>query len=878
MDPDDERLEGLRKLLGKPSKVAPTKGKDLNELRKLLGKPLKDETAISKLQNHGIDATNNDEYTYGERALQAGRELFGTVGDIAESVSNANTALMNVVTAPIAGGLEVASRLSGNPAKPISDRQFKKLKPGLFRKAASTPFDMVAGRSLEPNDLKGQLIKGAVEYGLPVPGVSIGKGAKAISKYLAGDVATGTIVGALRHFAGKENEGYADVAGGIGIPFLAKRLVGNNISGAEKRLHKYLKDKVGEEEIPNIISAIEKNNNPENFAPGYRPTLGEVADNPILAGEERAFAGRTTSPEFGKLSNRTIEQNQAILKTLNEMVPEGYNVHQAQDFVKSEYNKLLEDVAAAEEVGGEQAARQVLDNFQRRENIQEVGAQIKRRVGNEIVEPLEQARREQAEADYEVIDNSLTREHPTRGEIYIDNKLRNESGKTRSVLEKLRRDLQTRDNEYIDYSAVGGGLERVSPRVGEINGVIKNINQLLGDEKKGSPLSAILTGLNVELKRDLEHIPMVQEASRNYERNSAPINTLERHPAIGKDIARNVRNEFLKPDANVVNKYLKGDASVQYARDLLPHIRSDKRTMDSIEGYVNSKFIEDVMDSETGRAKPKALENFRNEYKGAFELYPGLDTKLSNTSNATKMYNDLVKTNAKKIKDYQKNAAYKFLDRDPEKVASGVLAPNNNKSTMQMGEIVSELSKDKTGNALKGYQRSTAEHIMNDFRTLGEDNTNVSINKFNNLIKGKSKALGKLYNEEQMDTLGKIHNSLMARNKKYTVGKTGGSESAPKFDTMMSGLIGKLGSVGTKLGSSTTAKLGSFGLKKLSEYRNRKYNSLLIKAFLEPDFAKVMLTDIKNKKPKEVEALMSNYLKRSALRTGASLTKEEEEE
>lgn len=865
MESREERLEELRKILGKPSKVSPAKGRDLNELRQLLGKPLKDETAISKLQNHGIDATNNDEYTYGQRALQGVRGVAKGTGSLLDTLY-ANTKDFRRGMGPL-----------GSSMSNLREQNF----PHGVEKYLTSAVEKLSDKKLKPSDddLTGKMIEGAGEFLSPIPGSGYiklaQKGVKPIAKALGLDASTGAGVGMLREAVGKENQGYADLAGGIGIPFLAKRLAGNNLSGAEKRLQKYLQGKVGEEEIPNIISAIEKNNNPENFAPGYRPTLGEVADNPILAGEERAFAGRTTSPEFGKLSNRTIEQNQAILKTLNEMVPEGYDVHQAQDFVRSEYGKLLEDVAAAEEIGGQKAAQQILDDFQKRGTIQEAGMQVKRTIGDEIVEPIKDTRRKQATEDYAKIDESSERLRPENASFYIDKKLKNASGEIRTTLEEFRKDLKSRDNEFISK---GGEAERIDPRIGELEGLRKAVEQKLSKEKHGSPLSAILTKLSKEIDKDLAPFSIVQEASANYKKNSLPLEPFVNHPTIGKDISRNVRKEFKTKDDKVINKYLKGDASEQYAKDLFPHIKNDKKTMDAIEGYINSKFIKEVIDSETGLVKKNKLDNFKTEYKGAFELYPGLETKLANSSNATKMYNDLVKTNANKIKDYQKNAAYKFLDRDPEKVASGVLAPNNNKSTMQMGEIVSELSKDKTGNALQGYQRSTAEHIMNDFRTLGEDNTNVSINKFNNLIKGKSKALGKLYNEEQMDTLGKIHNSLMARNKKYTLGKEMDSPTAPKLDSMLSVLIGKLGSVGTKLGSSTISKVGSFGLKKLSEYRNRKYNSLLIKAFLEPDFAKVMLTDIKNKKPKEVEALMSNYLKRSALRTGASLTKEEEEE
>lgn len=883
-------LNELRKILGKPLKNAsspktPTPdGKDLNELRKILGKPLKQESAVSELNRHGIDATNNDEYTYGERAIQGARALSGDIGDTIENVTGANTGFMNALTYPIAAGIEGARKIAGKQPKEVSSWQSKKVPAGSFRKKLSEPFDKVAGRNLKasPDDLTGQLIEGGSEFLNPF-GSGITKiakqGIKPLFKALGADILTGAGVGGARYIAGEGNQDVANLVGGLGIPLGVSsiKLLATRNSRAQQKVENYLRDRVGEEEIPNVLAAIERNNNPDNFVEGYQPTLSEVADNPILSGIERTFAGQTTSPEFGKLSNRTMEQNQAILKKLNELVPENYNAQQAQDFIRTQYDDLLETAARVEELAGAEAAQRVLDDFARRETIQEAGRNVQRRVGNEIVEPLVQTRRENSAADYRQLADTPERREPLLGMRYINDELRNASGDIRSVLERLGRDLEhTRDNEYIGR---GADIERLPTRVGEIVGVQQNIRRLLKKEPHGSPLSAKLTTLLNHLDRDLESFPLARQATENFARDSDRINAFEEHPAIGKDIARDVLNRFTKNEDKVINKYLKGHSSGEYARDLYPHIRDDRRTMDAIEGHINSRFIKEVVNTNTGRVDPNKLNHFRKEYTGAFVLYPGLDIKLENSSNATKMYNDIVKSNAQKIKAYQKNAAYQFLKKDPGKVISGVLDSKNNKSNMQMEEIVSELAKDETGVSRLGLQRSGAEHMMNNFRTLGEGNTSISIKKFNDMIVDKSEALGKLYDKDQMENLQKIHNSLMARNKKLTVGKTDGSASAPKLGTMMDILVNQAGSdVSKATGNGLMFKLGNLGLKKLSDYRNKKYNEIMVKTFLDPEFGKVMFTNIKNKKPKEIEALMSNYLKRSALRTTNMLNREEEED
>jgi hypothetical protein len=883
MDVQEQRLENLRKILGKPSKASPAisspeKGRDLNKLRQILGKPIK--------------PSDQDEYTYGQRALQPVRGAAeGTGGGID---------LLSKMAGYLAKAQYLAEDMEGKPFRDVVTPESSAQVSEQLRKASETfdpllntnfahsfskPIDELAGKNLAPKegDLLGNVLHGGGEFLSLIPGTGYlnkaKKGLAPLGKVLAADAATGAAVGAIRNAAGKEHEGKATLLGGLGVPFAARKAKslltkGSKLSHSERALQDYLKDKVGEEEIPNIIASLEKNNVPENFVEGYNPTTAEVANNPILAGMERAFTGQTTSPEFGNFSKRQLEQNQAILNKLNDLVPPEFNSEQAQDFVRSRYEKLLDDAAKAEETAGQKAAQKVLDDFEKRETIQEAGAQVRRTVADETVEPIKQQRRKQAKGDYEVIEDTLERGNAEGAHAYLDRKLKNASGNIKDVLKKIKKSLKSRDNEFISKN---GKLEKVSPRVGEIHGVKQSVDQLLKEQKPGSPLSAILTELSDKLEQDLAPFTAVKQASSNYKKASEPLKPFEKHPTIKNDIARNIHKEFKTGDDKVIGKYLKGDASKKYAKDLYQHIKHDKKTTDAVEGYINSRFVKDVVDPETGRVNTRKLENFKREYSGAFELYPGLDVKLANNSNATKMYNELTKSNAKKIKDYQKNAAYKLLTMDPDKVAASVL--KTNKSTMQMDEIVTELSKDKTGNSKKGMQRSMAEHIMNNFRTLGEDNTNLSINKMNNLILNKTKTLGKLFDKEQMDSLNKIHKSLLARNKKLTLGKTSGSETAPKLNTLMDVLVNSAGKTTSKWASKVPgAKLGSAALDMLSEYRNRELQKLLTKTLMEPEFAKVMFTNIQNMKAKEVKSLMGDYLKRSAIRTTEALNREEEED
>ncbi len=900
------REDELRKILGKSSKAsnkAPTKNMD--QLRSILGKPSSENSQSKRSLWEEAQQIDQD---LGMQDSSAGRPYMGSPIEDPQQILHGATegalGVGNLVQAPVGLPWWLARKAGVPlPEMPMVSELGEKGLKGLG-------YDLSANK---PKTLGGKVTREAASFG--VPGGSAGrllsKGAEKISKYApkiakgldtfanfvgkekalskegarvaAMGAGTGATVGALQEGLGEGNEGLASLIGGLGLPLgvagargIAKK--GPRISPSQQRVQDLFEEKMLPQERKTALAAIEKNNKPENFVEGFNPTTAEVADSPTLANYERALTGQTTSPEYAKISQRQMEQNQAILDRINDMVPEGYNADQAQDFIRSQYNKLNETVAATEELAGTKAAETVLENFINRETPQEAGKQIQRTIGEEQVAPLKADRRKEAKEAYGKVEESEQRILAPKGEQYLERKLRNAKGSMKTMLQKLQDSLRP---EEMREAKINGVTTKGAQRIGEVEGAKQFAQDLLAKAEPDSPRSAILSEYIDELKLDLEEAPLVKDASKKFKEASVPISKYTEHPTIGPDIAKNVRGKFLTKQADVINKYVKGKASKQYASELYQHVKNDKRTMDAIEGYINGDVLDGIIDGNTGRVNQNRLNSWKTANPGAFELYPKLDKKLENTSNATKFYHDLVKENAKKVKNFEKSAAAKFLNKDPDRVAASVLSTQ--KPIMEMDEIVSELSKDKTGNALKGYQRSFVEHMMKNFKTLGADNTNVSIKKFNDLILNKTKALSKLFDKEQMSNLNKVHKSLLARNKKLTLGEAKGSPTAPKANTMidmfLSGLgkgrLSKIPFAGPYLG--TAGKMAAAAFDKFSEFKNRDYDELLVKTILEPEFAKVIFTNIENKKPKEVEKMVSDYIKRSAIRSIEAANREDED-
>lgn len=183
---EDRDLNELRKILGKPiknpseTKTVPN-DKDLNELRKILGKPLKEESAVSELQNHGIDATNNDEYTYGERAIQGARAFGGGIGGMIDTAANANPDFGRSLLAPQAD-IDEFNKVGDIEHKWPIDPNQQGIQGGI-KKLVKSGVDKIAGQNLEADedDSTGQIIQGTGDFlsSLVIPGSGLVKAGKA---------------------------------------------------------------------------------------------------------------------------------------------------------------------------------------------------------------------------------------------------------------------------------------------------------------------------------------------------------------------------------------------------------------------------------------------------------------------------------------------------------------------------------------------------------------------------------------------------------------------------------------------------------------------------------------------------------------------------
>lgn len=181
-----ERLDSLREILGKSRPQTPVAPKrDLSQLRQILGK-----SEINK----------PSEYTYAERALQVPRGTAKGIGGLTNILSEYVAAPITKMATPIAQQLakKPMSKYDRSPeeVRKLGEETYQQLSTPQYEETFTKPFDVAAGRSLEPaqEDTTGRILQGTGEFLTPFPGTGYIKGAKlgakGLSKVLGKEAAT----------------------------------------------------------------------------------------------------------------------------------------------------------------------------------------------------------------------------------------------------------------------------------------------------------------------------------------------------------------------------------------------------------------------------------------------------------------------------------------------------------------------------------------------------------------------------------------------------------------------------------------------------------------------------------------------------------------
>ncbi len=751
-------------------------------------------------------------------------------------------------------------------------------------------FDKISGNKGEPSGTLGQFRQKIGEFAVPIiPGGAAiaAKTAPAISAVSQG----------LRELG--LDESYADLVSAIGVPnFKAlsnlpgkvlKKLgdyaatVGNKEyrrAGNVEKAAKFLQDKVGEKNIPEVVGKLEESKSPfkGNIKIGdsglnegeaaYRPLTADVADNAGLSQYSRAKAENI--PEIGQ---RRLTNEEVLQREIDKLASKSASPQVSQEFAASEMNNYkgqidLDNMEVKQKVDRaamkfeptssvEKAGQETQDYLAKRVSEIEKDAQAKSAPLYEAAKTKSLEGVPKGSFDYieeQIRDNS--RASPVhrdmkKAKIAIENAVIDSGSSQKKIIADIKKqykdDIAMRDIALKEVGDVPRGTYnagRLEKAKREISGILEGVPYQEKDRRR------ILTNLIKKLDADMESIPEIFEARKVYREVMAPANVITENPVLGKII--NKDSGFTRPftvtHAEIPARVISGSKSVEGAKALMSEsaglgTKEHKEMLETLKYYINSDILSNFVEK-NGKVSPDKFASWKKANPGAFILDPKLDVKLKDLRNAQMHVDRTIKQNEELLSNFYKKSMTELLGSklegvNPDKIAGRILGSAN--SDTVMSETIELLSKDKTGNALEGLKRSVIDDLNSKFKS-----DKLTFATFNNYLEKNKNSLSKLFTEDQMEVLEKAKDALKKQAVMERTGRgTGSNTSANLMENLAEKTSGKASKALFGMGSSSMIKGAIDYVKNIGEAGKIQY---LEKALLDPKMAKFLLKkDVKTK-------------------------------
>lgn len=331
-----------------------------------------------------------------------------------------------------------------------------------------------------------------------------------------------------------------------------------------------------------------------------------------------------------------------------------------------EASTILQDVTqgvpdAAEAINVPRA----LQKMEPRVSAEEAGSAVRESLVNTL-EGHKKVRSEITRPLYEKIESIQEGIYPKTTQALLEKKLETAKGPVRETLAKIQKELhpnvktsaQDRRNQKIleEYKNVSPQtLEMIkaqfpvstsrAPRPIEIENTIKYVSDEISKAYRtgASKLGRELEEVKTSLETDFKTLPEGLAHRQKYAELSKPVSEIEEHRALGAIVEKKPygKGYVLGPaeiPEKVINTSIK---SVQDSQDLLKQIGKDKKVVEALHGHINNEILTKIVNDE-GRVSTSKLETWRKSHPGAFILYPQLETKLKNITNAQFMVNQIL--------------------------------------------------------------------------------------------------------------------------------------------------------------------------------------------------------------------------------------------
>lgn len=643
---------------------------------------------------------------------------------------------------------------------------------------------------------------------------------------------------------------------------------------AEEEAIKYLRERVGEENIPEIIKRLK--NVPESPIP---MTTAEKAKDVGLAQAERAIEA-----EERAFPIRHGEATEAVHEKLKGIIPEEYNIDIARQH-------------AAEELRNIELARDsAIDAFEPKLHPAEAGEKVGKEVRGHYKE-LREARHKETAPLYEEVKKIEKLYPPKNAMDAIELELTDSSGNIKKALLKAKKHfgieseaLSNAEADLKSFEKHGNGpfVEAQRKLVQDLKSIkpikMKNAISALSDdikaaEKAGREAEAtVLKKIRKAAMEDIGKIPEEAIARAKYAEHTGPIKERQRHPVVGKILKKDFETKnYLIGESEIPSRLInKSMKTKEYAKDYIETYGNRKNVLDDTKKYINHDVVESITNQ--GNVDLKALEKWKKDNPYYQNIYPELKNKLDNAQNAQKMINDAYVKNMKESDSYYKGAFKSFMHHDPRQVIRSVF--ESPYKSGKFDRVIEIAKKDKSGDSMEAIKRAVIDDLMTQTKSASLSTTglnNFIPNQFIKYMEKNRKNMSKVFDENQMKLLDQITDYMHRKQMVSTAGFAKGSPTSPNRS-----IVEMMSDVPAGIAKKMLSKI--YGVGKIVDFidadimnmtKNAK-RELIKEALLDSDRALYLL-----EKPINKEGLYKAYEKikdKSFLAVPIGLATEKEEE
>lgn len=704
-------------------------------------------------------------------------------------------------------------------------------------------------------------------------------GAPRGAKEAVGMTALGGGLGALSGVLqeGSVPQGIAD----IGVSLLPLGVAGYQ-KGARmlKGRHDYfekmgqakLKDIVGEENVPEILEAIESYKVPVE---GYMPTTAETINSPALNKQELSKMG--SLPE---LSVRNAEQNEVLQGSLKKTAPYQEGMPAVKEHMQELGEGLKESRGRLAQHQTERA-EQALEGIGPRMTPESTGNVI----GESLIakeEAREAARRKASKPLYEKMKKTKEGISTSEGTAILDEELESAVGVAQKQLAGIKKKLirnkiedikaepkiVAQQKEYDQMMALSknGSLAAkyyphgrpeiptvdMNPTPLQLDKAITDLGDMIATANKNGATgrATILGKVKKGLEKDLANFT---EARTMYAQKSEGMQ--KGHKQIGQAMKKDkFKKEFTTLRSELPHKII-DDALVtpENARTYMAEIKGDKAALQATEQYLNFKAVQEITDA-AGNVIPKKIDAWIKKHPNYEMLSPGLGARLRTAQNAQMMANQTLDKNEKAIADYYNKTASTVLKSSPDKVIGRTLQTANPEAKFRelKGLVKNNPAADQ------GLQRGMVDHILKTIKVAGVDSKNLnklSFKEMENFVTTHRPSLQEVFDPAQLKNIEDV--AAVMRNKNRVLTKEPiGSDTFANFTVAEAAKLAGESELKKMVGKSTLkGRVAHQVMEFFKKTKDMGTDRIFNKALLEPEYAKLLLS-----KPFKSEEAAKSFL------------------